>query len=97
MSLSLLGSKTKKNLFLWRDFYFGKLRRSLNTQAFSMGLQFLGKKGLEPLTLRLSSVYSNQLSYLPSLDTQPPLILYGEKKGSFLTRILYKIHKASIE
>ena len=25
----------------------------------------MGKKGLEPLTLRLSSVYSNQLSYLP--------------------------------
>lgn len=25
----------------------------------------LGKKGLEPLTVRLSSVYSNQLSYLP--------------------------------
>lgn len=25
----------------------------------------LGKKGLEPLTLRLSGVYSNQLSYLP--------------------------------
>lgn len=26
---------------------------------------YVGKKGLEPLTLRLSSVYSNQLSYLP--------------------------------
>jgi hypothetical protein len=25
----------------------------------------MGKKGLEPLTLRLSSVYSSQLSYLP--------------------------------
>lgn len=25
----------------------------------------MGKKGLEPPTLRLSSVYSNQLSYLP--------------------------------
>jgi len=28
-------------------------------------LVVLGKMGLEPLTLRLSSVYSNQLSYLP--------------------------------
>ena len=25
----------------------------------------VGKKGLEPLTLRLSGAYSNQLSYLP--------------------------------
>lgn len=30
--------------------------------------QFVGKKGLEPPTLRLSSVYSNQLSYLPFLS-----------------------------
>lgn len=38
---------------------------------FEFKIQNLGKKGLEPLTLRLSSVYSNQLSYLP-------LILYFE-------------------
>ena len=30
----------------------------------------MGKKGLEPLTLRLSSVYSNQLSYLPPFFLQ---------------------------
>ena len=29
----------------------------------------MGKKGLEPLTLRLSSVYSNLLSYLPYSQT----------------------------
>ena len=32
---------------------------------FVIELENMGKKGLEPPTLRLSSVYSNQLSYLP--------------------------------
>ena len=30
----------------------------------------MGKKGLEPLTLRLSGVYSYQLSYMPTLKTR---------------------------
>lgn len=34
-------------------------------KMYNKNINFLGKKGLEPLTLRLSSVYSNQLSYLP--------------------------------
>ena len=43
--------------------YFGKSRVSIIFRAAALGL--VGLTGLEPVTLRLSSACSNQLSYRP--------------------------------
>lgn len=41
---------------------------------------FLGKKGFEPSTLRLSGVYSDQLSYLPVYSRDKGVISFGHSK-----------------
>src|SRR5262245_27472823 len=52
-----------------------RLRQGYGATAFALDFgreRRLGLTGLEPVTLRLSSACSNQLSYRPGLAAEPP-------------------------
>ena len=57
------------------------LTSTLHSAFFTLHSEVVGLTGLEPVTLRLSSACSNQLSYRPGINRPPRLAAGGAEES----------------